>query len=243
MHERADTTVGELVAADFRISAVFNALGINFCCDGRRTVAEACRQRCLDTDVVMQAIEQACAQPGSSPHFDRWKPETLIGFIVVSHHGYVRRVIPSLLANVRKVAAVHGGCHPELHEVAQLTETLALDMLSHMATEERILFPYIADVATDARHGRPARPAPFGSIENPLRVMEEEHQSAGACMTRIRELTGGFALPEDGCATYRVCLAELRAFEEDLHAHVHLENNVLFRKARALAAAPPLRAS
>ena len=116
-------------------------------------------------------------------------------------------------------------------------------MMSYMAKEERILFPYIDALAEAVRAGRPAPPTPFGSIHNPIRMMEEEHESAGAAMARIRALTDNYAAPEDGCTTYRVCLQELAAFERDLHAHVHLENNLLFPKARVLASQAPAPAS
>ena len=239
MHVTDTTTVGEIVAGDFRTAAVFHEFGIDFCCGGRRTVADACRKRNVDADVVLNAIERTCGQPSSSPRFDEWEPETLIGFIVGNHHAYVRRALPSLTAHAQKLAAVHGDRHPELHEVARLADGVATEMMSHMAKEERILFPHIVALADAVGHGRPAPAAPFGPIDNPIRMMEEEHESAGAAMARIRELTGGYVVPEDGCTTYRVCLQELEAFELDLHAHVHIENNVLFPKARVLAAASP----
>lgn len=239
MHVTDTTTVGEIVAGDFRTAAVFHEFGIDFCCGGRRTVADACRERHVDRDVVLEAIERTCVQPGSHPRFDEWEPETLVGFIVDNHHAYVRRALPSITAHAQKLAAVHGDRHPELHEVARVADAVATEMTSHMAKEERILFPHIAALADAVRHGRPAPTSQFGPIDNPIRMMEQEHESAGAAMARIRELTGGYVVPEDGCTTYRVCLQELEAFELDLHAHVHLENNVLFPKARVLAAASP----
>jgi len=239
MQVTRETPVGEIVAGDFRTAAVFNEYGIDFCCGGRRTLADVCQEQSLDADAVVKAIDQACGQPGSSPRFTEWEPEALIGYIVGNHHAYVRRALPSLIANARKVASVHGERHPELHEVAQLTDEVAAEMTSHMMKEEHMLFPFIEALAASAREGYPAPDAPFGSIENPLRMMEQEHESAGSALARMRELTGGFTVPDDGCTTYRVCLQELEAFEADLHAHVHLENNVLFPKARALAVSAP----
>ena len=239
MRVTGDSTVAEIVAGDFRAAAVFNQFGIDFCCGGKRTVAAACLDRRVDTGVVVEAIEMACAAPGTGPRFGEWEPEALIAFIVGNHHAYVRRTLPSLVANARKIAAVHGHRHPELQEVAHLTEAVSAEMSAHMVKEERILFPYIADLAAAAREGRALAPAPFGPVENPIRMMEEEHESAGACMARMRELTGGFTPPADGCTTYRVCFQELQAFEADLHTHVHLENNLLFPQARALSVPRP----
>ena len=239
MQVTGKTPVGEIVAADFRTAAVFHEFGIDFCCSGAVTLSEACRARRIDEDAVLNAVERSCDHPGSGPRFDTWDPETLIGFIVGNHHGYVKRALPSITAHAQKIAAVHGGRHPELHEVARLADEVAAEMTSHMAKEEQMLFPYIAALAAAAREGRPAPAAPFGRVDNPIRMMEEEHQAAGDAMARIRVLTQGYAAPEDGCTTYRVCLQELDAFERDLHVHVHLENNLLFPKARALAAGLP----
>ena len=235
MHVTGETTVGEIVAADFRTAAVFQQFGIDFCCGGGHTLVEACRHRDLDTDVVLTAVERACEQPGSAPRFDAWPPEELIGHIVATHHAYVRRALPSLLGFTQKIAAVHGGRHPELSEVARITADIADEMTSHMAKEERVLFPYIAALSTAVRNGLPAPPAPFGPVDNPIRMMEEDHEATGAAMARIRALTSDYTVPSDGCTTYRVCLQELNAFERDLHAHVHLENNILFPAARTLA--------
>jgi regulator of cell morphogenesis and NO signaling len=236
MNLTCETTIGEIVADDFRSAAVFNEFGIDFCCGGRRTIGEVCQSGRLDAEVVLSAIERACCQPESAPRFSEWEPEALMGFIVGNHHAYVRRILPSITAHIQKLAAVHGDHHPELDEVAHLVQVVAAEMTSHMAKEERILFPYIGLLAEARRQGRPVPAAPFGSVDNPIRMMEAEHEAAGAAVARIRALTGGYRTPEDACATYRVTLQELDAFERDLHAHVHLENNLLFPKARALAA-------
>jgi regulator of cell morphogenesis and NO signaling len=235
MQITGETTVGEIVRADFRTAAVFHRFGIHFCCGGRRPLAEACAEHRLDTGTVIDALQHALAQPSAAPRFDDWSPEILIDFIVGNHHEYVRRVLPSLTAHTQQLAAVHGSRHPELHEVARLTQAIADEMTMHMMKEERILFPYIMRLSEAARDGAPVPQAPFGSIDNPIRMMEHEHEAAGAAMARIRELTQGYTVPPDGCTTYMVCLKELDAFEQDLEAHVHLENNILFPKARQLA--------
>jgi regulator of cell morphogenesis and NO signaling len=237
MHFTRDMTVGEIVAGDFRTAAVFQELGIDFCCGGRRGLGDACRARHLDEDAVMTALERVCDGPDSSARFDTWSPEQLIGHIVAKHHAYVRRAMPSLIAYTRKLAAVHGIRHPELVEIAAITEDIAEEMTSHMAKEERVLFPYIVALSEAVRQELPVPWAPFGTVDGPIRMMKEDHDWTGAAVARIRELTNGFAVPDDGCTTYRVCLEELNAFERDLHEHVHLENNMLFPAARKLASA------
>ena len=232
------TTVGELVAADFRAAAVLNRFGIDFCCGGRRTLADACEARKVDAARVLTEVSAACASSGgTAPRFNDWEPQTLVAYIVGNHHTYVRRALPMVASYLGKLAATHGRAHPELFEVEQLWAQVVGEMVAHMAKEEQVLFPHIVALADAAPRGEAVAAPPFGSIEFPIRMMEEEHESAGAVMARIREITEGYTPPEDGCATYRVCFQELRAFEQDLHAHVHLENNILFPKARALASA------
>jgi regulator of cell morphogenesis and NO signaling len=232
----SETTIREIVAEDFRAAAVFQKYGIDFCCKGDRTVESACRAQGLDAAAVAEEIAAACAaaDPGS-PRFASWEPETLIKYIVDNHHAYVRGALPVLMAHTQKIASVHGERHPELAEVAALVGALNEEMTSHMFKEEHILFPYISELSEGGRTGR-VPSAPFGTVARPVRMMEMEHESAGSAIARIRTLTGDFQPPEDACTTYRVALQELEAFERDLHAHVHLENNILFPKALALEA-------
>ena len=233
----AESTVGDVVSADFRAAAVFSRYGIDFCCGGKRTIAAACRDGGVSAEAVVNDAQQACASQADVPRFADWEPDTLASYIVAHHHAYVRRALPAITTHIRKVASVHGGRHPELEEVAGIWRAVEEEMTMHMAKEERILFPYIAQLASAARLRAAPPPAPFGSIENPIRMMEAEHDSAGDAMAQMRGLTNGYAPPADACTTYRICLQELEEFEQDLHVHVHLENNVLFPKARTLTAA------
>jgi regulator of cell morphogenesis and NO signaling len=146
----------------------------------------------------------------------------------------VRRAIETIGAHTRKVASVHGERHPETLEVADSFAAVADDMSQHMLKEERMLFPYIVRLAEAARSGSPAPQAPFGSVANPIRMMEMEHQGAGDLMAAMRQATSNFTPPSDGCTTYKVTYKELEEFEADLHRHVHLENNLLFPKALEL---------
>ena len=237
MYLTGDASIGEIVARDFRAATVFREFGIDFCCGGRSTLNEVCRQRNLDADNVLSALDAIRGTAAAAPRFDTWTIEELIGHIVETHHAYVRRVLPSLLAFTGKLARAHGSRHPELTEIAMLIAVIAREMTSHMASEEGVLFPYMCALAESTRNGLPAPDSPFGSVENPLRVMEDEHEAVGAAMARISELTGRYSVPEDGCTTYRVCFEELAAFERDLHEHVHLENNILFPAVRKLS--PP----
>lgn len=238
MNATSDVTVRDLVNRDFRAAAVFHRFGIDFCCGGGKPLADVCRAKQLDESQVLGEIDRACAAPDAgTPKYTDWQADALTHYIVGRHHGYCRDVLPTIAAHAHKLAQVHGPAHPELVEIAEVFDRVCEEMDAHMAKEEAILFPYIDLLAASRRNGVAPFPAPFGDVGNPIRMMEAEHESAGAAMARIRELTGGYAVPEHGCTTWRVTLQELEAFELDLHTHVHLENNVLFPKARTLAAA------
>jgi regulator of cell morphogenesis and NO signaling len=233
-----ETPVRDIVTADFRTAAVFHNHKIDFCCGGAQPLADACRAVGANTDQVLAELNSTIADPSSTvPNFSVWTPNELIDYIVTKHHGYVRDAMPTIAAHTTKIAGVHGQRHPELAEVARLFDAVVEDMTSHMWKEEQILFPFIAALATAAAENRPAPPAPFGSVENPIHMMEMEHETAGGALARIRELTKDYQAPDDGCTTYAITLKELEAFEQDLHAHVHLENNVLFPRAIALQGA------
>jgi len=228
-------TIRDIVASDYRAAEVFQRHGIDFCCGGDRRVEDACRSRNVPPETVLSELASLDkTSDAGTPRFNTWELPALVAYIVANHHGYVRQAIPSLLTHTKKVAAVHGEHHPEMVEVAGLFQDVANEMTSHMQKEELMLFPFINALAGAAAAGRPAPAAPFGTVANPIRMMEREHESAGGAMARINDLTRGYQPPEDACTTFRVCLQELDAFERDLHAHVHLENNILFPKATML---------
>jgi regulator of cell morphogenesis and NO signaling len=231
-----DDSVRDIVLRDFRAAMVFHRHGINFCCGGNVPLWSACRDRQVPEDEVLDDLARACGEPDPvTPRFAEWEPETLIAYIVGAHHAYLRAALPAVAAHTQRLAASHGERQPELREVADLVETLVAELTSHMAKEENILFPYIVATADAVRRGRPRPVAPFGRIDSPLRILEAEHEVAGAAMDRIRTLTDGFTPPADACTTHRVCLQELDALQRDLRTHVHLENNLLFPRARRLA--------
>jgi regulator of cell morphogenesis and NO signaling len=221
------TTIGEIVSTDFRTAAIFERFGIDFCCGGRQSIGEACRSAAADPATVSRAIEALPPTDESSDDdFMQVPLPQLIDHIVETHHQYLRLAVPMVGRYLAKLVEVHGARHPELARVQDSFNRLGGVLMQHMVKEERVLFPYMRDLAT---HGVDASwPSPFGTVENPIRMMEREHREAGDELRQIRELTGGFTPPDDGCPTYRVCFEELAHFERDLHRHVHLENNVLF---------------
>ncbi len=230
----SNTTVRDIVAEDFRAAAVFQKYGIDFCCGGDRRVAEACRERGVDERGLVADLEAATATTSDTPRFNTWDLDFLMTYIVTNHHAYVRNAVETLAAHTSKVAEVHGEHHPEVREIAERFREVAEELTSHMAREERVLFPYIAALERARGTDGPLPPAPFGTVANPIAMMTAEHESAGQTMAVLRQLSSGYVPPADACATYRVTYQELEAFETDLHRHVHLENNILFPKAVAL---------
>lgn len=232
MHDIRNATIKSIVTEDFRAAAIFEKHSLDFCCNGGITIERACAQRNVDARVVFAELEQlGNAGRDTMPKFTEWPLDELVQYIINVHHKYVREALSVIFAHTQKVATVHGANHPEVVEIARHFHIVAGEMQSHMMKEENILFPYIIALVKAKRHGVAAHRPPFGTAQNPIRMMEAEHQAAGAEMYAIRSLSANYTYPEDACTTYRVSYQELQQFELDLHQHVHLENNILFPKA------------
>lgn len=225
-------TVGEMVVADYRKAEVFRKYGIDYCCGGKKPLEETCRKKGIDPQAVQQELDALDLMPAEEQqHFDEWALDMLADYIVEKHHRYVVESLPMLYELTAKVARVHGERHPELVKIAQLFDAAAQELQMHMRKEEHILFPYINKMAAVQREEKPTPNPLFGSVENPIRMMEAEHEYVGNNMEEIRRLSDDYTPPVDACTSYRVLFAKLDEFERDLHQHVHLENNILFPKA------------
>lgn len=225
-------TVGEMVVADYRKAEVFRKYGIDYCCGGKKPLEDICRNKGIDAQAVQSELDELDRKPAEAGQdFDNWELDRLADHIVDKHHRYVTDALPMLYELTAKVARVHGERHPELVEIARLFDEVAVELQMHMQKEERMLFPYISKMAANLRQGQPAPVPVFGSVANPIHMMEAEHESAGGNMDEIRHLSGDYTPPADACTSYRVLFAKLDEFEQDLHQHVHLENNILFPKA------------
>ncbi|MCG3181792.1 MAG: Iron-sulfur cluster repair protein YtfE [Phycisphaerae bacterium] len=226
-----DTLVGDFVTARPSRARVFEQFGIDYCCGGRTPLAEAAAAKGLDAQVVLAAIVSHDAQtPSDEINWSNRPMTELADHIEQTHHAYLKAELPRLGQIVAKVAQVHGPNHAELAEVRDVFAGLRNEMEAHMAKEEQILFPMIRELET----ANAAPQAHSVSVANPIGVMEHEHDNAGAALARLRELTGGFVTPPDGCNTYRVMNDGLAALEADFHRHIHKENNILFPRAIAI---------
>ena len=225
-------TLGQIATKDLRKAQIFKKYGLDFCCGGKKTVKEACKEKGLDVTKIEQELQQADKMPASRPlPYNDWSLDFLADYIVNTHHSYVQKTLPDIRAYAEKVMKVHGNRHPELLPIYQLVEEVNAELTAHMVKEEKVLFPYIKELVAASKNAQPLHAAHFGSVQNPINMMEMEHEMVGKNLAQIRELTNNYSLPEDACATYSLLYRMLDEFEEDLHLHVHLENNILFPKA------------
>lgn len=229
--EIAEKKVGSIVAENFRTAKIFTDYGIDFCCKGGIKLSDACEKKGVDLDKITTEIEQAIMQKDEKNYQDFGMTD-LVDHIVNVHHNYVETTIPSLKFYVEKIAKVHGDNHPELLEIRDEFFNTADALTVHMKKEEFVLFPYIKAMESAKKNHFPLSPAHFGSIDNPIAMMEEEHETEGDRFRKISELSNTYTPPADACQTYKVAFAMLQEFEKDLHTHIHLENNILFPEAR-----------
>ncbi|EOZ96864.1 Nitric oxide-dependent regulator DnrN or NorA [Indibacter alkaliphilus LW1] len=225
--------VGGIVAENFRTAKVFTEYGIDFCCKGGISLEAACEKNGVPVQhLVDDLMKVASTAPESK--YTSLSISDLIDHIISVHHSYVENNIPPLKAYLQKLALVHGERHPELHQIKELFFEASDGLTVHMKKEELVLFPYIKAMQASDENGFPLSAPHFGHIDNPIAMMEHEHDTEGERFRQISQLSDGYNAPADGCQTYRVAFAMLKEFEEDLHTHIHLENNILFPKAKAL---------
>ncbi len=233
--DASQKNIGEFVAEDYRTAAVFEKYGIDFCCGGQTTLAAACREKGLDPGAVQQEIDAAKSEPlKRSENYTAWELTFLADYIVNTHHVYLNEEMGPIAAYARKIAEVHGANHPEVIEIATIFDKIAADMAGHLREEEEVLFPAIRRVDAAGKAGTPPAAEDCAAIEASLEKLGREHEVIGDAVHEIRHLAKDYAIPEDVCNTFAVTYQKLREFEDDLHKHVHLENNILFPKAAQL---------
>lgn len=224
-----ESTVGDLVREKPNRARVFESLKIDYCCGGKISLATACTKRKIDLSEVVDRLTQCDAQPGSEPetNADAMTLTELADHIEATHHAYLKEELPRLDFMTEKVARVHGDKEPRLAIVREAFMALKEELEPHMMKEERILFPVIR------RLEAPADGSDFhcGSVANPIRQMEYEHDLAGDQLAILREATNDYVPPDWACNTYRAMLDSLEKLEANMHQHIHKENNVLFPKA------------
>jgi len=232
----AQTRIGDIVLEVPATMRIFEGLNIDYCCGGQRTLAAACAHAGRDLEEVQRRLAalQAAAPAPADPKVWQSAPlADLIDHIVATHHAFTRSELARVAPLMERVLKVHGDHHPELARVAQCFEAMACDLQPHLEKEERILFPFVRSLEA----GDPAAECCFGTVQNPIRAMQSEHEQVGDILRELRTLTRDFTPPEDACGSYRSLLMGLRNLEEDLHLHIYLESHLLFPRAIELEAA------
>lgn len=235
MEKSIEKTIGQMVAEDYRAAQVFKNHNIDFCCKGNRTIYEVAKQQGLESEALLAQLDQVMRESDNAPvDFNSWPLDLLTDYIEKKHHRYVEHQIPVLKEYLGKLCSVHGDKHPELFKIHAHFNTTASELAKHMKKEELILFPWIRKMATVNDESTKLQKPHFGTVNNPIAMMRQEHENEGERFLLISELSDGYNPPQDACNTYKVTYALLKEFEDDLHKHIHLENNILFPKAELL---------
>ncbi len=222
-----EKTVGEIVSDNIGTANVFKKYGLDFCCGGGEKLEAACRNKGANFDEIVTELELVLNDDKSTRNYQSMQLDDLVNHIFETHHKYIYENGPITIEFINKVARVHGKRHPETVEVAKLYNVLLAELQQHMMKEEQILFPHIKQmVNSSSSHD--------AFVNGPISVMIAEHDSAGDILKKMSELSSGYRTPADGCNTYRAAYANLKALEDDIHMHIHLENNILFPKALEL---------
>jgi regulator of cell morphogenesis and NO signaling len=233
-------SIGEIVKNNFRAATLMEHYGLDFCCGGDKPLREACDERHVDLEEVTKALAKLGDPSAHDSQFLNWPIDELADYIVMKHHGYIRDQIPIIIRRLVTVEERHRYTYPELREVAKLFTVLSREITFHLQKEERILFPRIREIATlerllDRGEGESVREAIGEMLDQtialPIHRMIAEHETAAEMLEKIRHFTKNYRATDDHCTTLRVLYQELEAFEQDLHRHVFLENQVLFPKA------------
>jgi regulator of cell morphogenesis and NO signaling len=228
-------TIGEFVAEDYRTARVFERYGIDFCCGGRISLSDACRERDIAFATILGEIKTVKEEPQDrSQNYGSWGLPFLADYIVNTHHAYLNENTRQIAVYANKIAEVHGAHHPEVIEIAGIFDRIATDMEAHLREEEEVLFPAIKRIDAARKGDSEPEAADLNKIRESLEKLNREHDAIGDAVHTIRDLSKGYTIPEDVCNTFVITYRKLKEFEDDLHKHVHLENNILFPKAARL---------
>ncbi len=226
-----EKTVANVVTENIKAAHIFKKYGIDFCCGGGISIKKACEKGKIDLETLEAELLNLDTIKDRATDYNSWKLDFLTDHIINVHHTYVEENSPMMLQYAQRVNHVHGNHYAELAEIETLVKQVVMELGAHMKKEELILFPFIKKLVKTEKVGGAVPAIHFGTVENPIKMMEAEHEEAGDIMRKIAELSNNFTPPQEACNTYRAFYSKLEEFEQDLHQHVHLENNILFPKA------------
>lgn len=232
---RSEGTIGEIVADDYRAAKVFESHKIDFCCGGNVALAEACKTKGIDLAAITRELEAMKSEPiERSQNYASWELPFLADYIINAHHTNLNENTGQIAAYARKIASVHGANHPEVVEIAAIFDTIAANMADHLREEEEVLFPAIKRAHATRKAGSAPAAEDIETVRTSLRKLNHEHEVIGEAIHTIRHLSKDYAIPGDACNTFVITYQKLKEFEDDIHKHAHLENNILFLKAAQL---------
>ncbi len=236
MKIQRENTVAEIVTRNIKTADVFKKHGIDFCCGGGVSLEKVCTKKALDYEALRKELLQVDAIETHSNDYTQWELSFLVDYIVQEHHAYVTESIVLIYEYVTKVAKVHGHHYKELLEIQNTFLEVARELTFHMEKEEKVLFPYIKKLEQAKKEGKQIEAPIFKTVSNPIEAMEIEHENTGTLFKKIAVLSNNYTPPENACNTFRALYAKLREFEENLHQHIHLENNIVHPRAKKLEA-------
>lgn len=228
--ELSTAHVSDLVTADPRRAAVFERLGIDYCCGGKLPLEQACSERGLELAAVERQLAAATAEDGSVVR--DWSTASiaeLVDDIVSRHHERMRGELPRVQALAEKVARAHGAREPRLVQADEVVSRLVEELLEHTAHEEGVVFPMLLDAPWEST----TRPEELERITAEVSTLVDDHSQAAERFEELHVLLDDFDPPSEACTSWRAYLDALRRLELDLHEHVHEENHVLFPKVMA----------
>ncbi len=227
-------TIGEIAAKDIRKAEVFKKYGIDFCCGGKKSLKQVCEEKGLDVEVVEAELENPVQRVSAGNDYNRWEPDFLADYIYSQHHRYYYDELPVLKGLITKVTQHHGDNHPELKYIYSLFGQLVQELDTHFLREEKVVFPFIKALVQAKRSGNPDALNKQPALDDPIRIMEVDHEAAGGILADMQKLSNNYTPPADACNSYQFLYKKLKDLDEDLHQHIHLENNILFPKALRL---------
>ena len=225
-------TVSEIVRGDYRTADVFKKYGINYCCGGKVSLEEACRQREVDLNSFLSDLENATRNIQLSNYIDynSWSIDFLIDYIINIHHAYLYKTIPALQTTILSFVNSHKGNHPEFEELMAIFENLSELLVAHNMQEEEVIFPYIRQISNTFRRKETYGSLFVRTLKKPLSSVEQELVHIEEHLVMLRNLTNNYHFPESACINHQVIFGKLKEFDNDIVRHKHLENNILFPK-------------
>jgi regulator of cell morphogenesis and NO signaling len=227
-------TIGEIAAKDIRKAEVFKKYGIDFCCGGKKSLQQVCEEKGLNADIIEAELNNSATAPAPQFDFNKWDCDFLADYIYNQHHKYYYTEEPVITGLMEKVADHHGGPANNLNELRERYSTLVQELNTHFMKEERVVFPFIKTLTHVKRTGDRSLLSDQPSMTEPIRIMESDHEAAGDILEQMQQLTNNYTAPANACNSYQFLFKKLKELDEDLHQHIHLENNLLFPKALSL---------